>query len=42
MPPRELLLLWEMIDAATRAHDLVESHSASDVEADTMRRDALL
>jgi uncharacterized protein with HEPN domain len=39
---RELLLLREMRDAATAIRDLVADRSAEQVEADTLRRSALL
>lgn len=39
---RDLLLLWEMIDAAEQARVLVADRSASDIDADRQRRDALL
>ena len=39
---RELLLLREMRDAATAILDLVADRSAEQVEADTLRRSALL
>ncbi|MGH3615408.1 MAG: HepT-like ribonuclease domain-containing protein [Pseudonocardia sp.] len=39
---RDLLLLWEMIDAAEQAQWLVEDRSVIDIEADRLRREALL
>ncbi|MBW0116872.1 HepT-like ribonuclease domain-containing protein [Pseudonocardia abyssalis] len=39
---RELPLLREMIDAAEQAQILVAGRSASDIDADRRRRDALL
>jgi uncharacterized protein with HEPN domain len=39
---RELLLIEEMIGAATVAHSLVAGISVDDLEADRQRRDALL
>jgi len=39
---RELLLLREMRDAATAIIDLVADRSAEQIEADTLRRSALL
>ncbi len=39
---RDLLLLREMIDAAVQAQTLVAGHSVADIEADRLRRDALL
>jgi uncharacterized protein with HEPN domain len=39
---RELLLLCEMRDAATAIIDLVTDRSAEQIEADTLRRSALL
>lgn len=39
---RELLLLREMRDAAVAIRDLVGGRSAEEVEADTLRRSALL
>ena len=38
---RELLLIEEMIGAATVAHSLVAGISVDDLEADRQRRDAL-
>jgi Uncharacterized conserved protein len=39
---RDLLLLREMIDAAEQARSLVAGRTASEVEGDRLRRDALL
>lgn len=39
---RDLLLLREMIDAAEQAQRLVAGRTASEVEADRLRRDSLL
>lgn len=39
---RDLLLLWEMIDSAEQAQRLVEGRSVIDIEADRLRREALL
>jgi uncharacterized protein with HEPN domain len=39
---RDLLLLREMIDAAEQAQSLVAGRSVSDIDADRLRRDALL
>jgi uncharacterized protein with HEPN domain len=39
---RDLLLLSEMIDAARRAHDLVEGISVEELVTDRQRGDALL
>jgi len=43
MPHREVLLLrGEMIDAAEQAHELVAGHDIHAIEADRLRRDAVL
>ena len=42
MAHREILLLGEMIDAAEQAHELVAAHDIDAIEADRLRRDALL
>jgi uncharacterized protein with HEPN domain len=39
---RDLLLLGEMIDAAEQAQRLVEGRTAAELDADRLRRDALL
>jgi uncharacterized protein with HEPN domain len=39
---RDVLLLTEMIDAAEQAQTLTDGISASDLETDRQRRDALL
>ncbi len=39
---RELVLVTEMIEAATQAHRLVEDVSLGELQADRQRRDALL
>lgn len=39
---RELLLLREMRDAAAAIHDLVGDRTAEEIEAETLRRSALL
>jgi uncharacterized protein with HEPN domain len=39
---RDVLLLTEMIDAAEQAHQLAAGVTASELEADRQRRDALL
>jgi len=42
MPPREVLLLVEMIDAAEQAQALVAGRAVESIEADRQCRDALL
>jgi len=42
MPPREIVLVSEMIDAAEQARALVLGRTVDAIEADRQRRDALL
>jgi uncharacterized protein with HEPN domain len=39
---RDILLLTEMIEAAEQAQELTDGITASDLESDGLRRDALL
>ena len=39
---RDILLLTEMIEAAEQAQELTDGITASDLESDRLRRDALL
>ena len=39
---RDILLLTEMIEAAEQAPELTDGITASDLESDRLRRDALL